>query len=326
MNNKRTQTWKQASEELEEIKNITWEIKALYAIINNDSLEEEKRWLYKKIDDKYIELLWNDWKNWKVKELLDSYELINGSDGWYKKVIEDFYNWTSDKDSFENRKENFVRLEESIFWKDIWSENELPWLQKRLNDLFEGNEKKYNDFYLKIEKELKAWTTSVALAKVFADRVSIYNRERALWSGIFVLGGMYLIYFLFGSLKESSDWVAVWLNFLQHLPIFFVIGWIGFFISSRQAESRKLEEAYRHKETMARAYFWYKDTIVELDSEGDSTLTKKHMENLLDAMKDDSSIFLSHSWEKHPLYDTLMKFLDKSWWKISIGDFTIESK
>lgn len=135
-----------------------------------------------------------------------------------------------------------------------------------------------------------------------------------------------LIWKLFDDFEKTSDWVSVSLGFLQHLPVFLLVWWIGFFVSSRQAESRKLEEAYRHKETMARAYFWYKDTIEELDSEEDSELTKNHMQNLLEAMKEDSSKFLSHNGEKHPLYDAFMKFLDKSWWKISVGNISIETK
>ena len=311
---------------LQEIKKMLEIIKWYYDKIDNDSSDEEKAWIYQRINQKYDELFWVEWKEGKIKELNNFFSATIDDEDSYKKQIEDFFKWTEDTEDFETRKENFSRLEKAIFWENIGTPEELPWLDKRLEKLFEDNEIKYNHFYDKINKELTAWTTSVALAQVFADRVKAYNNERALWSTFFIIWWIILISKLIGDFKETTDWVMVSLNFLQHLPVFLLVAWIWFFVSSRQAESRKLEEAYRHKETMARAYFWYKDTIKELDSKDDSELTKKHMENLLDAMKDDSSIFLSHNGEKHPLYDVFTKFLDKSWWKISVGNISVETK
>jgi hypothetical protein len=292
----------------------------LFNNINNESSDIEKMWIYQKIHAKYIELCGENGKSWKIQELQDMYEYTIQDDDSYKNQFDTFFQ------EFEERKWKLQELELSIFWKDLGTENELPWLEKRINSLYSENERKYKDFYDKINKELTAWTTSVNLAKVFEGRVSVYSRERVVWTWLFIIGVVAMIVYLLYSFEEESNWIIVSLNFLQHLPAFLLVWWLWFFISSRQAESRKLEEAYRHKATMARAYFWYKDTIEELDVESDWELAKKHMENLLDAMKEDSSKFLSHNWEKHPLYDAFMKFLDKSGWKISLKDFSYETK
>jgi hypothetical protein len=101
------------------------------------------------------------------------------------------------------------------------------------------------------------------------------------------------------------------------------------FISNRSAESTKLEESYIHKEVMARAYVWYKKSILELSND-DNKLLEKHMENLLNAMSVDSSEFLSSKWENHPLIDLFNNVLKKDikdifpewelnfpWWKVT---------
>ena len=79
---------------------------------------------------------------------------------------------------------------------------------------------------------------------------------------------------------------------------------------------------------MAKAYFWYKKTVEELSNQ-DNNLIETHMSNLLDAMKEDSSKFLSHEWEKHPLVDIWKSVVERFWfpeWKIESPLGSIEFK
>jgi hypothetical protein len=121
----------------------------------------------------------------------------------------------------------------------------------------------------------------------------------------------------------------IFYHILFNLPLFAFIIWLNIFIWNRRAEAKKLEESYKHKEVMARAYIWYKESISELTN-NDNKLLEKHMENLLDAMSVDSSKFLSSKWENHPLYDLFKNFLTKDikdifpeweldfpWWKVT---------
>jgi hypothetical protein len=68
--------------------------------------------------------------------------------------------------------------------------------------------------------------------------------------------------------------------------------WLAMFIGNRRAENKKLEESYKHKEIMARTFVGYRESISEIDDK-DNTLILKHMENLLDALKVNSSDFLN---------------------------------
>ena len=78
------------------------------------------------------------------------------------------------------------------------------------------------------------------------------------------------------------------------------------FLGNRRAENRKLEDAYTHKEVMARSFAGYKKSIEYL-SEDDKTLLTKLMEDLLAAIKKDSSDFLSAKGEKHPTHEMVDK-------------------
>ena len=57
---------------------------------------------------------------------------------------------------------------------------------------------------------------------------------------------------------------------------------------------------------MARAYVGYKEHIEELEEdESDQPLLKNHMNNLLNAIKVNSSDFLSNEGDKHPFWDSV---------------------
>ena len=91
-------------------------------------------------------------------------------------------------------------------------------------------------------------------------------------------------------------------SFLRQSPIFSFFIWLVIFMGNRRAENQKLEEAYKHKEAMAKSYTGYKNSIEELGDD-DNELLKQHMKNLLDAIKEDPSKFLSSKGESHPAMD-----------------------
>jgi hypothetical protein len=117
--------------------------------------------------------------------------------------------------------------------------------------------------------------------------------------------------FIFDSVKNITlEYKDVYLHLLLNLPfLIFAIWWL-IFVLNRRAEAKKLEESYKHKEVMARAYVWYKESITELDNT-DNQLLETHMSNLLEAMKVDSSDFLSSKWENHPFLDLIHNFSKK---------------
>ena len=170
---------------------------------------------------------------------------------------------------------------------------------------FKEHQEFYAELYQKIEAELLSGATTVSLAKNFSDKVEEYRKSRKMWeraiSGLFVAVGIGLpVLYLF--IPTPSNIEKLIYDGLRFLPLIGFVVWATVFMGNRRAESRKLEEAYKHKEVMARSFAGYKEFIKELDADDKSLLTR-HMNNLLIAIEKDSSGFLSTKGERHPLTD-----------------------
>ncbi len=168
---------------------------------------------------------------------------------------------------------------------------------------------KYENLFQKIESLLPG-ATSAGLAKVFSDKVSDYAKSEKIWTVSFMIVAIALSvnYGIFAWIKEPSlNFTESLLNLLHKSPFLLFAIWLLIFIGNRRAENRKLEESYKHKEVMARAYVGYKEHVEELEGEStEKTLLKKHMENLLEAIKENSGNFLSNEGDKHPFWDKLL--------------------
>jgi hypothetical protein len=175
-------------------------------------------------------------------------------------------------------------------------------MKTEIKKLYETNKERYQELLSDIETRLKWWTTTLELAKTFEDKVSEYKKEWDKWSSIFlVIGLLILIYFMITTwIKgDASSFGQAWIHILDKSPVIWFAIWIISYVSNRRAETKKLEESYKHKETLARSYVWYRKSIEELSGE-DTDLLKSHMNNLLQAINKDSSDFLMAKWENHP--------------------------
>lgn len=184
-------------------------------------------------------------------------------------------------------------------------------LKKKIETFYAIQEKKYNDFYKKIESELEGGATTVNLAKSFADKVKEYKKSTNLWSSLLiVLLVVMSIYYgiLTWNIAYIKTWEEAFKNILFRVPFLAFIVWLGIVLGNRRAESKKLEESYKHKEVMARSFVGYKNMIKEIEEdEDDKNLLKEHMKNMLKAISEDSGKFLSSKGEEYPLTSILQK-------------------
>ncbi len=219
-----------------------------------------------------------------------------------KKAVEDFLNNSQNLFSeTEKKKNDFDSFYEKVFGKDDGNGNLVGGLKKEL----EKYQEKYNNLFEKINSLLPG-ATSAGLAKVFKDKVVEFAKVERKWSNWFlwiaILLTAYLGFYTFvqepaGSFSES------FLRITHKSPFLIFAVWLLVFIGNRRAESKKLEESYKHKEVMARAFVGYKEHIEELEDEStDKILLTEHMKNLLNAVNINSSDFLSNEGDKHPFW------------------------
>ena len=171
----------------------------------------------------------------------------------------------------------------------------------KLKNSLDEYQKRYDDLYQEIETTLRSGATTVSLTKNFSDKVKEYKISRRIWErGLFCLFMVAVVGLYFSGIHIPPYGKELVPYIFKTFSLAGILIWVAIFMGNRRAESRKLEESYKHKEVMARSFVGYKESIKELDDAEKSLLTK-HMDNLLDAIKKDSSNFLSAKGEGHPL-------------------------
>lgn len=234
-------------------------------------------------------------------------ELLEGDEST-KSAVEKFHAEVEEKrDVWEKTEDELGEVEGKLL--GYTEENEAgeeihhPGIHEKIVRKFKEYEKKHDDLYSKIEKELMAGATTVGLAKAFGDKASEYKKSRAQWQSWLIATLVApIIYFGFAFSAPELSVENLLMSFVKHIPVFTFFVWLVIFMGNRRAESKKLEESYKHKEVMAKSFTGYKKSIGELDADN-SRLLVKLMDNLLDAIQKDASNFLTSKGESHPLVD-----------------------
>lgn len=234
-------------------------------------------------------------------------ELLEGDDST-KSAVEKF------NDEVEEKRNAWQKTEEKlqeVGYKllgyteenDAGEAVHYPGLHERIVRKFKEYEEKHDQLYKRIETELLSGATTVGLAKAFSDKALEYRKARMWWQS-WLIAALVSPIFYFGVIFPAPDLNVenLLISFVKHIPVFTFFVWLVIFMGNRRAESKKLEESYKHKEVMAKSFSGYKKSIGELNVEN-STLLIKLMDNLLDAIKKDASNFLTSKGESHPLVD-----------------------
>ncbi len=203
----------------------------------------------------------------------------------------------------------------------------------------------------------KTETTSDELIKIFEKKVKEYEYSSRLFFWSFILSILTIIFFAGSSWNPLIGRVLSWEvaltgtaasnPFLESiLPVYFylliliiilaiggLITWFLLFLSNRRAESKKLEEIYKHKAVMVRAFLGYRKILAETpvdeqkdknQQQQDTSLLDGFIRNLLDALKQNPSDFIK-SRADHPAryvfpLKTIKKILvDKGDWDSLLG-------
>ena len=88
---------------------------------------------------------------------------------------------------------------------------------------------------------------------------------------------------------------------------------VCYFASRRQSEAKRLRDEYKHKETLANAYYGYKEQIKELKDEKAQELVAKLMQNLVKMTNENPNRTLDKAkTENMPAIEVIEKFLKLS--------------
>ncbi|SHN90261.1 hypothetical protein BHECKSOX_424 [Bathymodiolus heckerae thiotrophic gill symbiont] len=183
-------------------------------------------------------------------------------------------------------------------------ENHVDGIIDDINNFHDQQVKEYEALYQKIEGLLPG-SISVSLAEAFNSKATEYKEERKEWENksYWALISLLIVSIIFTGVVIWKE-LDVNTLILYATPIYTFSIWLVIFIGNRRAESRKLEELYKHKDVMASSYMGYEKSIESLSSE-DSKLKENLMMNLMDSINDNPSEFLSVSGEKHPVIDAI---------------------
>lgn len=192
----------------------------------------------------------------------------------------------------------------------------VPGYLKEIRKKLTECERKYNllhgktgDLRDEIQTALNASVTTIGLFNAFNEKAVEYTdiRRYLEWGiiGLLAAGISTAVLFPTVLFPESLPADGGFETFLALFPHAFIVSlftWLVIFLGNRRAENKKLEEVYKHKAAMAKSYIGYEEYITNLGPRG-KTLLPTLMQNLLDAIKQDPSVFLKVKGEGHPAAD-----------------------
>jgi len=221
-------------------------------------------------------------------------------------------------EEFEKSKEKIEEVQNNVLGYEKTNEagetQKIQGLFEKINDFHQKQKEKYEILYRQIEEELEAGTTSVNLSKSFADKVREYFWSGIVWSSLFIVAVVVIVIYSYITITEEGQYITTindaWRFLIFRAPLIAFAVWLVGFLGNRRAESKKLEESYKHKEVIARSFVGYRETI-EGFNDSDNKLLEKHMGNLLEAVSKNSSEFLNFEGERYPLIEGFLSYFGK---------------
>ncbi len=159
---------------------------------------------------------------------------------------------------------------------------------KSLREYHEEQTTKHTELFKQIE-DLLPGATSAGLGTAFETQREKYKGPIKTFSGIFyfaigalfIFTGLTFVEFSNGwwpSLRVPGTLSEMFASSVTRIFIVLPFVWLAYFAAKRRNENRRLEEEYAHKETIARAYFGFRQQIEALGQENTDTLSAQLLE------------------------------------------------
>ncbi|MGX3045067.1 hypothetical protein [Helicobacter sp. T3_23-1056] len=162
------------------------------------------------------------------------------------------------------------------------------------------NRQKQLDEYDKKQKEaIQVWkdeienllkdATNASLSSSYEKSKESYTKAIYGWNATFIVSMLSIVGIAFWSFFAVADKIneplAILGAILVRLPFYIPLAWLAIFSTQRRNESKRLQEEYKHKETLARSFLGYKKQIDEIQdnpAQYNINLAKRLMENLVE--------------------------------------------
>lgn len=214
----------------------------------------------------------------KITELFEQVEIkhdlvLAPVDGLYNEIETTHQNITQTYDECLSLMKKFKKSSDILYGdEDDGLENDLEELALTYKESLNSNKSKADELLLQIEGALSG-ATNVELAKAFQDQKNSYKNPKYGWAALFITSILSMIYLGIDAKGISSEGTEYLYDLGKRLTIFGPLVWLALFSSKQQAQNKRLEEEYSHKEAVTKTYVGHKRQIEKLgDSEAKDEL------------------------------------------------------
>lgn len=294
---------------MEEMQKIQEEISK----IRSDILKK-----YKYINERY-NLICED-----NEEKISLYTQIENTKDDIEKQLQELSSKINNFNNFYN--ETFGEFDKESNTRSGGLKKELQDLKEQFQDYIKTNkeefelyEKNQKSKFADIEKDIKkllGGATNGSLAHSYEVSKNQYEDSILFWNfAVFV--SIFSIIGLSGELIINqlekiniNDYISILSLTALRLPIYISLVWLGIFSTRRRNEIKRLQEEYKHKETIAKTYYGYQEQMAKLsDSEKAKELQERLMSNLIDMINQNPNTTLDKiKQENAPMIDFIEKF------------------
>lgn len=160
-------------------------------------------------------------------------------------------------------------------------------IEDRLHQLNQYNEEqktKFKSLKDEIESLLKD-ATNASLASSYEKSKESYRNSIISWNIAFMFsmfGILGVAIWAFVEVADRLEPLVVLGAILVRLPLYIPLTWLAIFATRRRNEIKRLQEEYKHKETLARSFLGFKEQIDKIQDTQKEILTAKLMKNLVE--------------------------------------------
>lgn len=205
----------------------------------------------------------------EISQLLNStkekYELLtNYDDGLVPSIVSIHADVKNVYDECYSLMKAFKQSSDLLFGhQNDGLESKLKILAKDYESSLKTNKSKADELLLQIEGALTG-ATNVELAKAFQDQKESYKLPKCWWACLFMFTIAFMIYLGLDAVSISSQGSQYLYDLGKRLMVFGPLIWLALFASKQQAQNKRLEQEYAHKEAVTKTFVGHQRQIEKL--------------------------------------------------------------